>query len=224
MLKTSKSKPDFDFIASFYQLIGRLIFQEILIQSQIHFLNFLKAHSHIVIVGGGNGKILPYIFQFQPKSTVSFIEPSAKMMKLAKEEVCLKCPSRVHQIRFLQHDVEEFNFEGVDVVILPFVLDLFQPTDIDRLLRRIRLGLNPDGLMIHVDFYISETPYWKQKMFAFLTRLLYLFFHLTANVNVQPLPNFHLHYISNSFEMVREKRFYFGWIRSAIYQPKYSYP
>lgn len=222
MLKTAESKPDFDFIASFYQLIGRLFFQQTLIQSQIHFLSFLKTHEHIAVVGGGNGKILPFIFQIQPKSTVSFIEPSAKMMELAKEEVRLKCPSQIDQVRFLQYDVDEFKFEGVDTVILPFVLDLFQPTDIDKLLRRIRLGLNPDGLTIHADFYITEKPFWKRKVLTFLTRLLYLFFHWAAKVDVQPLPNFHRHYVSNCFELLGEKRFYFGWIRSAIYQPKTS--
>ena len=177
---------DFDGITWCYDFMAKLIFWGRLHRASIQWFDTLNTSDTVVVLGGGSGKILKYLTHVE---AVIYIEKSHKMIKLAK----LSAPENVQFIcaDFLKYDL---NSESTHVVICPFFLDLFAPTQLEEVLRKIARILKKKGSLFVSDF--QYTTWWSKQ----LIKLMYVFFGITTRISARELVSLDNLILARGFE------------------------
>lgn len=200
-------------IASFYDALAKLVFGQAQIDAQKDQLAYLNPGDKILIVGGGTGWILDEIAKLFPqKTTVDFVEASAKMIAIAKKR-------RVSYglVAFINIPIEEFRpNKKYDVVITSFFFDNFNQEHAKKNFSIIDNCLKKNGLWFFSDFYVRQInkTTWKSLML----KVMYLFFNLTANVEAKRLVSMQSVFKDNGFEAVTERWHYKRFIRAVVYK------
>ncbi|SNS54254.1 Methyltransferase domain-containing protein [Ekhidna lutea] len=192
---------DFDFIAPFYDRLSKLVFGESLIQAQAYHLKEIGDKDHVLILGGGTGKLLEYI----PKSgELDFVEKSVRMLDRAKRR-------KFHgSINFIQSDFLEFESDKrYDVIICPFFLDCFDQQSLNTVIAKIKRLLSTNAKLIVVDFE-------KRKVNTLLLDSMLIFFRWCANLETIKLLDLRSFLKKNNFQE-NEIKFYHKGVFSALY-------
>lgn len=204
----------FNFVAPFYDFLASLVFGQTLKKAQTALLPHLPKQASILIVGGGSGWILKQVLtQCNPQRAL-YLEASERMLAMSKKQVS-QHPLR-ERVMFrcgTENDLQAN--EQFDVLLTPFVLDLF-PDEvlINQTLPRLQNTLRPGGYWLITDF-LPTRIWWQQ----WLVRAMYAFFGLTAGVKARHLPNWPAHIKQGStFSFIQEKIFWQGFIGSYLYQ------
>ncbi|WP_040005633.1 class I SAM-dependent methyltransferase [Fibrisoma limi] len=175
---------NFDWVAPLYDALSFFVFGRSLQRAQTLLLGELQPGASILIVGGGTGFLLePILTQCQP-SQVLYLETSARMLAQASGRMFQK--PILGSVEFRLGDETALRpDERFDVIITPFVLDLFtEQTLAQRMLPRLRQALNPDGHWLVTDFV--RTDKWTHQA---LLWLMITFFRLTAGIETRQLAN-----------------------------------
>ena len=130
----------------------------------------------MLVMGGGDGRVLPIIYQHDPHITLDYVEASSGMLRLAKK----KCPTSM-RVQFLLSDT--LPDTRYDLIFLPFFLDQFTENELPGWQQQIAERLLPGGHVLLVDFYRARA--WKQQIVLFLT---IFFFRLTVDHRPKTLP------------------------------------
>jgi tRNA (cmo5U34)-methyltransferase len=180
----SNTGSGFDWISPVYDALAFVVFGSKLQQAQLTFLNQIPNDAAILLVGGGTGWLLEQVLtQCKPRRLL-YLELSAQMVALAsqrmvKNGVLGSVEFRVGDVRDLPTD------EQFDILITPFVLDLFPEsilqTDIIPQLLRI---LKPTSLWLATDF-VTTNVWWQKALLWIMIR----FFRLTAGIEAAQLPD-----------------------------------
>ena len=177
---------NFDLIAPYYNRLQKLVFGQQLRIAQSHFFSLIETNSKVLVIGGGTGDFLPSLLSKKPKQ-ITYIESSLVMLNLAKKNHDNDC------IDWMPKNVLDWKSETeYDVILLPFVLDLFTENSVDEILRHLIDFLNPKGCFILTDFYYSE-----KKLSNFLIAFMIRFFGLVSNIKSRRLPDY-----ENSFSKI----------------------
>lgn len=169
---------NYNHIAWIYDWLAKIVFgrkQELAMQA---FLNIIPDTAKILVVGGGTGKIIDYLQNLNKYLKIDFVEPSANMMRQAKK--------RDHsqlQINFCQQSILDFKTVDYDVVLTNFFFDQFTHGQCQLILQHLKPKLRSNGILIFSDF-ININHIWDK----LITRLMFYFFQLTANVKTNNLP------------------------------------
>ena len=174
----------FDWISPVYDALAFVVFGRKLQQAQLTFLNQIPDKATILLVGGGTGWLLEHVLtQCKPRRVV-YLELSGQMVakasqRMVKNAVLGSVEFRVGDVRDLSTD------EQFDIVITPFVLDLFpesilQTDVIPRLLRILK----PTSLWLVTDF-VTTHVWWQKALLWSMIR----FFRLTAGIEATQLPD-----------------------------------
>lgn len=208
-------------LAPIYQFLSKLVFGNLLLKAQLHFLKQeeLKSTNHfnnILIIGGGNGELLAEVLSEFPSCTICYVESSAKMNSLAKKRIPLADKNRVE---FFEIDVFHWkNEQHFDAVLLPFFLDLFDLEKQHSLLRRVHHWLAPSGKLIVTDFNNSEHRFQK-----LLIGFMYFVFNALNAAETKKLPDFNSLLNSTDWKVKREvffgKVFYKNLVVSLLIEP-----
>ena len=126
----------FDLIAPYYDKLSRIVFGSTLEQAKISQFCNIKAGSTILFIGGGAGTSLKTLLNLRKNLTIDYVEPSQKMIFLAKKKV-----SNFIDFRFHARAIEEFDGTGYDIIITEFFFDLFEASKIQELIKLIKLKL-----------------------------------------------------------------------------------
>lgn len=170
----------FDSVAPVYDLLARLAFGRLLIRAQRWGIGQVGSGGRVLVLGGGTGATLPDLLARQP-ARILYVEASAAMLKLARQRT--QPAASITFIHGTEADVADS--EQVDVILLPFVLDLYPPQILQlRMLPRLLENLKPDGQLIVTDFDQPKT-YWQRAYMWLMLR----FFALTAAVPVRQWTN-----------------------------------
>ncbi len=176
------SAGNFNWIAPAYDLLTRAVFGRSLERAQAVFLDRIPAGASVLIVGGGTGRLLEPLLTGNPSARITYLEASARMLALTSRRMLRRqllgtVVFRLGDETMLRSD------EQFDVIITPFVLDLFTAQTLrTRLLPRLRIVLKPGGQWLITDFV--RTDLWWQR--ALLWSMIW-FFRLTARVEARQL-------------------------------------
>jgi ubiquinone/menaquinone biosynthesis C-methylase UbiE len=199
----------FDVIAPVYDLLSRAVYGRSIVTAQQYMLKYIEEGSSVLIVGGGTGWIIEELFAINTTCTVVYMEASQKMLE--------KAQARIHgidqsRIQFLLQT--EIPSEGLyDVVITNFFLDLFPSGKLVRIIQQLKNLIKDDGSWIVTDF-VDDGKHWQQ----LLLNLMYFFFRNVSKIEAAVLPPWRLLLAETGMQKMETKRFYAGFIETAIYQ------
>ena len=174
---------NFDWIAPLYDALAFVVFGRKLRQAQVVFLNQIPVDSTVLIMGGGTGWLLQQVLiQCQPKRVV-YIEASARMVARACKRIIRA--DETGSVTFRVGDEHSLTNEQFDVILTPFVLDVFnQETLRTQFIPRLKAALKPGGLWLVTDFVNTSTA-WQRALLWTMIR----FFRLTTGMQAQRLAN-----------------------------------
>ena len=178
----ASSAGNFNRLAPAYDVLARAVFGRSLQRAQAVFLDRIPVGASVLIVGGGTGWLLEPILTTNSPARIVYLEASAQMLARASRRVLNRQLLGTVEFR-LGDETTLLPNEQFDVVITPFVLDLFTAQTLrTRLLPRLRDALKPGGQWLVTDF-IPATD-WGHKT---LIQLMIWFFRLTANIETRQL-------------------------------------
>ena len=174
---------NFDWIAPIYDMLARVVFGRKLQQAQRVWLDQIPAEALVLIVGGGTGWILEQVLVYKPKRVV-YLEASAQMLARASQRMIHQAV--VGSVEFRVGDTTALlPGECFDVLITPFVLDLFSEESLQNdFIPSLLSVLTSTGLWLVTDF-VNPTIGW-QKV---LLQTMIGFFRLVASIHVKQLAN-----------------------------------
>lgn len=211
---TRVTNPDFDAVASFYYPLSRIIFAGTQDRAQEVFVQDIQPGSRILIVGGGDGRVLCSFSRYpQLVSEITFVERSGKMLEKARMQNYGSVP-----VHFVEADIEEYlNSPGVafyDAIHTAFFFDLFPPEKADALFRQLYRHLKPGGLWMYSDFRSAGTsPRWQRLML----KTMYALFRRTTGVRASFVPDME-QIRGEDLKLMKQYLFYGGFITSELWE------
>ena len=168
---------NFNFVASFYDRLSRLVFQKSIEQASQQMVDWVKPGSKVLILGGGTGKLLE---QFKNNASIDYVELSTKMIEQAKNRAC------VGEVSFYNHDYLLFeSTKKYDYIICPFFLDLFVPVELNKVINKIKEELTQNGKLLVLDFSPKNTGWFN----LFLLQVMILFFRVFSGIKIKTYNN-----------------------------------
>ena len=208
-----RSRPNFDGIAPYYDFLAQLVFGNQLEVAQKHFIKKLNNPSSLLVFGGGTGRILTPILENHPDAHIYYVESSTKMLSMAKARYSPDTYS-IDYIRSHADPIIATNLQ-YDVVITPFVLDVFESAQLLKVVQVLFESLQPGGLWIHTDFYTNNGgPWWR----FLLIKVMYRFFRITTGMKNLTLPDFDTIFNKMMLEQLGAKSFCNQLVKTTIYQ------
>lgn len=173
---------NFDRITPIYDVLARAVFGRALERAQAVFLNRIPAGASVLVVGGGTGWLLEPLLANGQLSRIVYLEASARMLARTTRRVLNRQLLGTVEFRLGDETTLQLD-ERFDVVITPFVLDLFTAQTLrTRLLPRLRTALKLGGQWLVTDFVPGIG--WGRKT---LIQAMIWFFRLTANIEAHQL-------------------------------------
>ena len=193
----------YNFIAPYYLFFVKLVFGDLLFKAQTHFLTKDLDNQQILIVGGGRGELLSFCLSQYPTTRITYVDSSSKMIELSEKRVSIQDQTRVD---FQCKSIFEWDTSlTFDLVLLPFVLDLFSEINCLALLRKTKAILHEEGSLIVTDF--SKNPAKFQKA---LVGLMYLLFNSVGATERSKLPEFYALFAAEQLSIFKEKKLGLG--------------
>lgn len=165
-------------IAPLYYPLSKLVFGNDLYSIQEETLSLQIPTQKLLIIGGGNGQILPFLSNNCPQLEITFVEASSKMISMAKKNVGAN-----QKVRFIYSD--QFEVEGkFQNILLPFVLDILSASEKKLLMQKLHEWRDEDTSIYITDFYKAQSNV--QKLILYLS---IKFFKLTTGSPNAKLPD-----------------------------------
>lgn len=206
----------FDRVASFYDPLARLVFRDALLHAQAVLLPYIKEHSSVLIVGGGSGWLLMKLLEQRKNLRILYLDASSEMIRLAQDRTSLLLEKSHCTVEFrtgTEHAL--LSRENFDVVVTPFLLDLFPNSRLTDLMARLRAALHEKGCWLFTDFWpVQQPPPLWQRL---LLKAMYLFFGAVSGVKASKLPDFGYHFNQLGMRQNFSADFYRGMIQSKVF-------
>lgn len=188
---------DFNWVAPLYDALSFLVFGRRLQKAQTVFLDRIPQGASVLIIGGGTGWLLEQVLakrlirhsQSIPsrpgpsrRDRILYLETSVQMLNRASQRMLRK--PLVGSVEFRLGDETTLGENDCfDVVITPFLLDLFTEETLQtRVIPRLQKALKPDGCWLVTDFVKTQAK-WQKAVLWMMIR----FFRLTAGIETHQL-------------------------------------
>jgi tRNA (cmo5U34)-methyltransferase len=202
----------FNQVAAFYDPLAKLVFGTNLEKAQNWLLPYIPDGATILIIGGGSGWLLKQILLNTSPAHVLYLEASEKMLDLARQ---LNQQPEVVTYR-LGTDADIQTHEQFDVIITPFILDLYPEHRLTQLMHRLNNVLALGGLWLFADFWpVQQKPPVWQKLLA---KSMYLFFGLLSGVRASQLPDYDKHFRQLNLQEQASEQFYKGFVQAKVFR------
>lgn len=144
----SEHSRSFHCLAPLYDGLMRLAFLGSIERAQLALIPHLPSCSHLALVGGGTGQILPALLSHLQHGHIHYIECAPGMMQRAQQHA-----EGYSNVSFYLQEAENvLPALSVDAVWLPFVIDLYAPEEARQFLQLIRRCLPAGGLLLLTDY------------------------------------------------------------------------
>lgn len=207
------TRNDYNRIAPFYDTLADFVIGKQLLESQAAFLDRIKTHSKVLIIGGGTGRILELLDALDVPMHVHFLDASEKMIGIAKSKPLTNISPEFHCGRLDQLETG-YKF---DVVITNYFLDMFEEPELSKLVRTIRSSISVDGRWICTDFQRDGNLFQRA-----LVAMMYSFFSVATNITSKRLPDFQTLFEHNDLDMLESRSYKLGFIRSFLLRRRES--
>ncbi len=203
----------FDAVAPFYDRLAHLVFGPTLEQAQLSLFDQLPVGGKWLVLGGGTGWLLEQVMNRCQPTHIVFLEASEKMLELARQR--LKSHPNYVQIEFRQGTEQLLSpTEKFDVVLTPFVLDLFTTQHLEiQMIPRLLDALKPGGYWLITDF-VPTKILWQQ----LLVKTMQFFFRISAALPIHRLPDWMPLLLKRMVLETTQSAFH-GLIRSCLFRP-----
>jgi ubiquinone/menaquinone biosynthesis C-methylase UbiE len=193
---------NFDGVARWYAVMERMVYGNTLQQARNVLFDELGTPRSALLIGDGDGRFSAEFVRRFPGAEVDIVEPSREMARIARER------SRSTQIRWHCIPVQEFQPKAAvwDVVVTQFVLDVLTEAEVEELVRK----LAPATRLWLVAEFQPGVHDW-------LLRVMYLFFRLTAELNVNRLPDYGRLMEHAGLRRLHRRVFWRGFIAAELY-------
>lgn len=182
MKAEAKQGGNFDGVAPYYDALAWLVFGQRLKQAQALFLDEIPANASVLIVGGGTGWLLEQVLTRCQPQRVIYLEASARMLARASRRMMQHALIGTVDFR-VGEETSLTSEDRADVVLTPFVLDLFTAETLQtQFIPRLNRVLKPGGLWLVTDF-IQPAKGWQRTLLWTMIR----FFQLTAGIQTNHL-------------------------------------
>ena len=207
---------NFNFVAPFYDQLAGLIFGKSIKRAQTCLLPFISENAGVLLIGGGTGWLLTEMLEQTKPAKIVYLEASEKMLERSKKRYAFSPKNARTKVEFrLGTETSLATSETFDVIITPFLLDLFLPENLAKLMQQLYQNLNPNGLWLVADFEPKNaTKFWQKS----LLRVMVEFFKLTANLQSNALPDLEKAFRNFPLKLILKEHFFHGLIFAAAYQ------
>jgi len=196
----------FDFLAPFYDVLGRLFIGKSIIISQLYFLKRFKECKHLLIVGGGSGWLLDLLCRECPDVRIDYIDVSPGMLNRAKKR--LRNNQRINFIQGAENDIPDRLYDGV---ITNFYLDMFDEKRLNVVIGKIKGSLTKSAFWVVTDFVIARRGH------ELMLWWMYRFFRIIARIEATRLPDWQSQMKVAEGELLESKKFKNGFITANLY-------
>lgn len=205
---------DFDAIAFAYDHLKRLVFGTALDKAQIALIPYIPSQARILIIGGGTGQIITDILERKTVEQITYVELSAQMLQAAEKRVRSR---KVNNVQFFRGAADLLKERSAfDVIITPFVLDLYREHELMELMQPLDALLVPDGKWLCCDFQITTKSTWTKLWQKCLMTSMYCFFALTSQLKARRIPNYGHAFQRLGYKPVVSHSFYASLIHSWV--------
>lgn len=186
-------------------------------QAQQALLPFIPEGARVLLVGGGSGWLLEQLLQSGKTLDVLYLEASPKMLHLARKRYINYPATHSCIVHFkLGTEAALSPPQQFNVVLTPFLLDLFPAQRLHLLMQRLAAVLAPQGLWLFADFWpaTQPAPLW-QKL---LERSMYFFFGVLSGVKARRFPDYGRHFTALGLVQTHSFTFYSGMVQAKVYR------
>lgn len=196
----------FDRLAPIYDSLARLVIGKNIRASQLHFLSHITQKQKLLILGGGTGWILPFIFEINPTLYIDYVDLSPTMLSKAK----LNAKGN-QNIRFIEGTEGSIHEGKYDCVVTNFYLDLFNDDQLGVVVDQIKRSLQPNACWLTADFVSEKT--WHKVMLW----IMYRFFSLATTLKTSSLPDWEQGLKRAGGKLIATKMNSRGFIKSVVF-------
>ncbi|MGB3467649.1 MAG: methyltransferase domain-containing protein [Cyclobacteriaceae bacterium] len=197
---------NFNFIAPFYDLLKRAVYGDSLLKAELSHLTYIQPGSHVLVLGGGTGKLLEAL---PARCYIDYVERSSKMIRLAKKR------KYAGNINFIHADYLEFQTkQQYDWIITSFFLDVFIEKNLRIVCSKLLSQLDAGGRLLATDFHPAEGHRGKVML-----QLMHIFFKLVSGLESNRLKNIQEFLREAGFRAEEERYFNNGNLFSTIFIP-----
>ncbi|GAB3193762.1 ubiquinone/menaquinone biosynthesis C-methylase UbiE [Pontibacter aydingkolensis] len=206
----------FDKVAPFYDALARLIYGDALQKAQLYLLPFIPDKSRVLVIGGGSGWLLKQLILTGKQLDILYVDASPRMLNKAEAKYkSLVQPHSCQVIFRLGTEAALAPHEQFNVIITPFLLDLYPPQRLRRLMQKLSGSLTAGGLWLFADFCPVQYPMpWWQKT---LVWGMYTFFGAVSGVQAKKLPEYDFHFDSLGLQKIASESFYSEFVQGKVF-------
>jgi ubiquinone/menaquinone biosynthesis C-methylase UbiE len=212
LFKSGDAHANFDFVARFYPLLERVVFGSTLNCSRSFFISRIMEGNNVLLIGEGNGRFLCEAVKRSSTPTFTVVDSSAHMLSAAARRVARieQCP----RIEFFHADILDWRppLAHYDRIVTHFVLDLYKPYRMRRIIEKISCLASEDTLWTNVDF-TNAHQLLRQRLLMWAQ---YRFFRICAGIEAPRLFD-SIGYIREAgWETIEKRTLKQGWIAAYL--------
>ncbi|MDA8886828.1 methyltransferase domain-containing protein [Bacteroidia bacterium] len=200
-------------IAPFYSILSRIVYGKSLIHIQEKLVSYLPKEGNILILGGGDGAVLPYLFKHAPLLSISYVESSSQMIELASKKT-----NSGQQITFYHNDDFSVDEQQIDFIFAAFFFDLFDEEKIRSIIHSLEDNCNcTNGIRWFIaDFDLSDISknVWIRK---FQIKLSITFFVLSTQHKTRNLPLIFNAFDKTGYKTLNKSTIKNGFLRAEVF-------
>lgn len=210
--------PDSGFsrIAPLYDILAKLVFGKSLQKAQLYLLPYIPENSKVLLIGGGSGWLLEQLIFTGKYLDILYVDAAPGMLQLAQKKYSSLKATHNCQVEFrLGTELSVLPTEQFDIIVTPFLLDLFPAPRLQQLMQKLATALHPKGLWLFADFWPeNQPPVWWQKL---LIWGMYTFFGIVSDVQPNALPDYAPHFDRLGLQEIANQSFYAGFVQAKVY-------
>jgi ubiquinone/menaquinone biosynthesis C-methylase UbiE len=209
--------PDFDRIAPSYRLLEYAVFGRALERARVSHLDSLRRCGAVLVLGQGDGRLLPALLAAAPEALVHCIDGSAAMISLARRRAARA--GAAGRVTFEQADLRHVVLPSsrYDAIVTQFVLDCFTSGEAAALIANGVTALRPGGLWVDCDFEIPARR-WARVPARLSIAVLYAFFRWQTGLTARELPPARTLFGTAGLEQIAVREFRAGLLRSSVFR------
>ena len=208
-----------DQLAPHYQSLEYAFFGKSLEHRRFSFLVETAGLRSALVCGGGDGRFLARLIQFNSLIEVDFVDASPVMTRIAEQRIAGMGHRFLRRVRFHVSDILEFEprQKSYDLIVTNFFLDCFSNEEIPLVISHLRRWTRPGAQWIVSEFHEADGMIGRLWTRAVI-RALYAAFRIATGLRVVQLPNYHQGLLAQNFSPRRAELAFGGLLCSSIWR------